>query len=113
MTANVDIVKVLVDRPVLRVANAALAYRPGGRYLRSEDKQALERRAGSEEKPVWVWENGKSRLIFIRINPAANDGLRTEVVEPTELKEGMKVVTEDPPEPTRGGLFESPVKVGP
>jgi hypothetical protein len=113
MTANVDVVKTLVAKPVLRVPNTALAYRPAAKHLKPEDKQALEQRGNGDEKPVWIWENGKSRLVFIKIDAAANDGLRTSVTEPSELKEGTRVVTEDPPEPTRGGLFESPVKVGP
>lgn len=96
MTANVRIVTAQKDR-VLKIANAALRFRPPS----SDEKSApATRQPGSggmgRGRPsggtgkLWV-PGGDGKPAAIEVKTGINDGNQTELVE-TELKEGQQVI---------------------
>lgn len=96
MTANVRIVTAQKDR-VLKIANAALRFRPPS----SDEKSAPatrqpgsggmgRSRAGGGTGKLWVL-GGDGKPAAIEVKTGINDGNQTELVE-TELKEGQQVI---------------------
>ncbi|GBD37209.1 Inner membrane protein YibH [bacterium HR36] len=115
MTANVDFIRRIVAEPVLRIPNDALLFRPPS--LKHDVAEQIRVQETTSRKPVWVWvgngHRGHMEMKWVTIRPEATDGRYTQVVEPSELQEGMQVVVEIPPPPQKRGIFETPVRIGP
>lgn len=106
LSANVDFIVQEVSQ-TLRIPNAALNYRPDN--LSAEELQQVEQGIAQGRRPVWIWNNGKPKLVLVQTG--ANDGSRTAIVE-GELEDGTEVITEGPP-PEKGSILEQrlPVKL--
>jgi HlyD family secretion protein len=98
MTANVTVV--FADRAdVLRVANAALRFRPPPELTGPGEPFAVAKttegsvpvEVSNDRRTVWVLENGMPRAVEVRIG--VSDGTFTELVQST-LPEGAALVTE-------------------
>jgi multidrug efflux pump subunit AcrA (membrane-fusion protein) len=115
MTANVDFIRRVVPDAVLRIPNEALSFRPPD--LKPEEMEQIRAQETATRKPVWVWipngRGGRRELRWVTIHPQATDGRYTQIEEGGDLQEGTLVVVEIPPPPTRTGLFETPVRIGP
>jgi hypothetical protein len=99
----------------LRIPNEALSFRPPD--LKPEEMEQIRAQETATRKPVWVWipngRGGRRELRWVTIHPQATDGRYTQIEEGGDLQEGTLVVVEIPPPPTRTGLFETPVRIGP
>jgi HlyD family secretion protein len=82
MTANVSVI-VAEKKDVLKVANAALRFKPAERTKTKQPQKG----AG-----VWILENGKPKRLSL--TAGISDGNFTEI-SAGELKEGQEVVTEE------------------
>ncbi|MCS7015817.1 MAG: HlyD family efflux transporter periplasmic adaptor subunit [Gemmatales bacterium] len=115
MTANVDFIRRLVAESVLRIPNEALTFRPPS--LRSDWADQIRAQETSSRKPVWIWlpngRGGRIEMTWVTIRPDANDGKYTQLEDPGDLKEGTQVVVEIPTPAPKGGLFETPIRIGP
>jgi HlyD family secretion protein len=100
LNANVDLI-VREVKDALRLPNQALNFRPDP-IDPAEQKLITDKMAGGW-KPVWVWKDGQSHLVFVKTG--ASDGSKTAVlqVEGT-LQPGDEVIVEGPPS-QEGGLF--------
>lgn len=96
MTANVRIV---TDRrnDVLKVANAALRFRPQGAAPNAAAGQRRKRDAGAapaegEGRPgrIYLLEQGQPKPLEVRLG--LTDGTTTEVISP-QVREGMEIIT--------------------
>ncbi|TAN40090.1 MAG: efflux RND transporter periplasmic adaptor subunit [Nitrospirae bacterium] len=85
MTTNVSII-ISVKKDVLRVANAALRFKPAER-----EKGTGGKTSGKKGQAVWIVENDKPKRISI--SAGSNDGNFTEIAS-GELREGQEVIIE-------------------
>ncbi len=99
MTANIR-VQIARRTNTLRLANAALRFRPTTEMLAALDPTAAggasrsgrgaAERPASAEKTVWTWTNGELRRVAVRLG--ISDGTTTELLEP-QMDGGTAVVT--------------------
>ncbi len=99
MTANVSIIIAQRD-DVLKVANAALRYRPASAAEQTAGTKShgagrrgggAEKEARQVERTVYILPNGAGEPTPVQIKTGISDGVMTEVIE--GLKEGDRVVT--------------------
>lgn len=96
LTANVDITTRGVENQ-LAVPAAALQFRPDPMPL--SDQAQLESSNSDGLAPLWLWEQGQMRLVFVR--RGATDGQWVQILNKDAdwAKPGTLVVIEGPPAP--------------